>query len=110
MRLLKVAKYLTDGDEIRLSFWPKGMHFKIGRENEKASLLYRYYNGSNKGSLKMAFKSILNIFSDKWEVKPPEFDKDGNKIKYYKYNEKVEDKTTKNVGEIKVGKIHKSKK
>lgn len=65
MRLLKVAKHLTEGDEIRLSFWPKGMYFIIGRKNEKASLLYHYYNGSNKGSLKMAFKSIINIFSNK---------------------------------------------
>ena len=89
MRLLKIIKYLTEGDEIRLSFWPEGMHFTVGQDNESASELYEKYNGSNKGSLKMAFKSVLNIFSDKWEVKPPEFDKDGNKIKYYKYNEKV---------------------
>jgi len=67
MKLKDIKKEFENGAKIRLSFWPKGLYIKntdVKGLHEKATNIY----GVSNYSIKIIFKSILNILSNKWEV------------------------------------------
>ena len=67
MKIKRCIEISGVGTNIRLDFWPKEMYITIGEKNN-ISEVYRKVTGSDDGSLKLSIKSIMNLFSDKWEI------------------------------------------
>ena len=67
MKIKRCIEIAGVGTNIRLDFWPKEMYITIGEKNN-ISEIYRKVTGSDDGSLKLSIKSIMNLFSDKWEI------------------------------------------